>query len=438
MLLVEQNLGVVRRIARDAVVLDQGRVVHTSDAQELLAQPELVRRLLSVSAAEAHVSTFILLTITGLGLGAMYFLIASGLSLIYGLMGVLNFAHGAFLTVGVVRVVVDVRATCSTACDSTLAALPARRALRARRRRRLRGARRAGADPAAVPAPHRAGARHGRARRSRSSRSSRASGGRTLRPYAVPGWLHETTTVFGAHIPNDRWIEIATAAAVLVLPAAVPAPDALRADHPRRRREPRDGDGARHRRAQGVHARLRARRHRRRARRRAQRRLLHDDRPEPGDEPADLRVHRRRDRRPRLDRRLGDRGGRRRAAAAVRRTTTRRLGSATWLGRSLAARASSCSRARAASRERSPHEHGASLADFAWPLAVFGALAFVPKIGWDIPKLFDGAISSPGTLQLLALCLLFGGLALTYDLLFGFTGLLSFGHALYVAARRRT
>src|SRR5204863_3882439 len=71
--------------------------------------------------------------------------------------------------------------------------------------------------------------------------------------------------------------------------------------------------------------------------------------------------------------------------------------------------------------------------DFLWPLAVFGALAFVPKIGLDIPKLFDSAISSPGTLQLLALCLLFGGLALTYDLLFGFTGLLSFGHALYVA-----
>ena len=49
-LLVEQNLGVVRRIARDVVVLDQGRVVHASGAQELLAQPELVRRLLSVSA----------------------------------------------------------------------------------------------------------------------------------------------------------------------------------------------------------------------------------------------------------------------------------------------------------------------------------------------------------------------------------------------------
>ena len=50
-LLVEQNLGVVRRIARDAVVLDQGRVVHTGDAKELVAQPELVKRLLSVGAA---------------------------------------------------------------------------------------------------------------------------------------------------------------------------------------------------------------------------------------------------------------------------------------------------------------------------------------------------------------------------------------------------
>jgi len=64
---------------------------------------------------------------------------------------------------------------------------------------------------------------------------------------------------------------------------------------------------------------------------------------------------------------------------------------------------------------------------------VFGALAFVPKLDFTIPKVFDSAISSPGTLQLLALCLVFGGLALTYDLLFGFTGLLSFGHALYVA-----
>jgi branched-chain amino acid transport system permease protein len=45
------------------------------------------------------VTTFALLFITGLGLGALYFLIAAGLSLIWGLMRVLNFAHGAFFTV---------------------------------------------------------------------------------------------------------------------------------------------------------------------------------------------------------------------------------------------------------------------------------------------------------------------------------------------------
>jgi branched-chain amino acid transport system permease protein len=45
-------------------------------------------------------STFIAITISGLALGAVYFLVASGLSLIYGLMDVLNFAHGVFLTFG--------------------------------------------------------------------------------------------------------------------------------------------------------------------------------------------------------------------------------------------------------------------------------------------------------------------------------------------------
>ena len=48
-LLVEQNLAVVRRTARDAVVLDMGRVVHTGDARELLADPSLTNRLLGVS-----------------------------------------------------------------------------------------------------------------------------------------------------------------------------------------------------------------------------------------------------------------------------------------------------------------------------------------------------------------------------------------------------
>jgi branched-chain amino acid transport system permease protein len=72
-------------------------------------------------------------------------------------------------------------------------------------------------------------------------------------------------------------------------------------------------------------------------------------------------------------------------------------------------------------------------ADYAWPLVVFAALAFVPELNVKIPKLFDQPISSPGTLQLLGACVLFGALALTYDIQFGYTGLLSFGHALYIA-----
>ena len=67
------------------------------------------------------------------------------------------------------------------------------------------------------------------------------------------------------------------------------------------------------------------------------------------------------------------------------------------------------------------------------PVAVFAVLALVPLLSLDIPVLFTGPLDSPGTLQLLALCLVFAGVALTYDLLFGFAGLLSFGHALYFA-----
>ena len=68
------------------------------------------------------------------------------------------------------------------------------------------------------------------------------------------------------------------------------------------------------------------------------------------------------------------------------------------------------------------------------PVAVLVLLALVPKVRLDIPLVLNGPLDSPGTLQLLALCLLFAGIALSYDVLFGFTGLLSFGHALYVAA----
>ena len=50
-LLVEQNLGVVGRVARDAVVLDTGRVVHIGPAQELLDDKPMVHRMLGVGAA---------------------------------------------------------------------------------------------------------------------------------------------------------------------------------------------------------------------------------------------------------------------------------------------------------------------------------------------------------------------------------------------------
>ena len=52
-LLVEQNLGVVQRLARDVVVLDQGQVVHAGPADELLGNAALLRQLLGVSRAEA-------------------------------------------------------------------------------------------------------------------------------------------------------------------------------------------------------------------------------------------------------------------------------------------------------------------------------------------------------------------------------------------------
>jgi branched-chain amino acid transport system permease protein len=57
----------------------------------------------------------------------------------------------------------------------------------------------------------------------------------------------------------------------------------------------------------------------------------------------------------------------------------------------------------------------------------------LPAIGIGIPGLFDGALNAPGSLNLLGLCFVFGALALTYDLVFGYVGLLSFGHALYFA-----
>lgn len=53
MLLVEQNLDVVRALADDAIVISGGRVVHTGKAVEILDDEDLTRRLLGVHA-EPH------------------------------------------------------------------------------------------------------------------------------------------------------------------------------------------------------------------------------------------------------------------------------------------------------------------------------------------------------------------------------------------------
>jgi branched-chain amino acid transport system permease protein len=160
-------------------------------------------------------STFFLLTVTGLGLGAMYFLIASGLSLIYGLMGVLNFAHGAFITVGSygtwwtsVHVFDGVDSTLwrwllssllGLAFGGVFAALVELVLIRPLYSRHIEQVLvTVGLQLAFV---------------------ALVTGiwGPDAKTFAVPAWLHETTDIAGAHIPNDRWIEIATAAAVLGL-----------------------------------------------------------------------------------------------------------------------------------------------------------------------------------------------------------------------------
>jgi branched-chain amino acid transport system permease protein len=45
-------------------------------------------------------STWVTLTVAGLAMGMMIFIMASGLTLVFGLMNVINFGHGAFIAVG--------------------------------------------------------------------------------------------------------------------------------------------------------------------------------------------------------------------------------------------------------------------------------------------------------------------------------------------------
>ena len=138
------------------------------------------------------------------------------------------------------------------------------------------------------------------------------------RQFPVPPWMIDTTTILGAHIPNDRFVEIAAAALVLVGLTAFLRYTRygliIRAGVENRAMVTALGIDVRKAftlvfALGGLAAALAG--------------VLSGvyfgvDRPEPRHLAPDLRVHRRRDRRLRLDRRHGGRGGRRRAAPAVR------------------------------------------------------------------------------------------------------------------------
>lgn len=70
-----------------------------------------------------------------------------------------------------------------------------------------------------------------------------------------------------------------------------------------------------------------------------------------------------------------------------------------------------------------------------WALAgvLVAFLAILPMLSLNIPGVLPGPTYTPGTLQLLAFSMLIAALALSYHLIFGVAGLLSFGHALYFA-----
>jgi branched-chain amino acid transport system permease protein len=149
-------------------------------------------------------STVVLLTLTGLGLAALYFLIASGLSLVFGLAGVLNFAHGLFLSVGAyaawqaaqqwglaVAVPVGIAAGAVT---GALVELIVIRPLYRRPTEQVLAT--VGLSLAGVAL-------------------LQSVWGADPRTYPRPAWTTDTTSLLGAEVPNDRFLLIAAAALVL-------------------------------------------------------------------------------------------------------------------------------------------------------------------------------------------------------------------------------
>ena len=77
---------------------------------------------------------------------------------------------------------------------------------------------------------------------------------------------------------------------------------------------------------------------------------------------------------------------------------------------------------------------GRRIAGWAAGLAGVLLLVLLPLLNLSLPGILPGPSYTPGSLQLLAMSMLMAAAALTYHLLLGVAGLLSFGHALYFGA----
>lgn len=64
-------------------------------------------------------------------------------------------------------------------------------------------------------------------------------------------------------------------------------------------------------------------------------------------------------------------------------------------------------------------------------IACLTVLALLPSIELSTGGLLPGTINSPGSLQLVSLMFVAAAAAVTLDVMFGYTGMVSFGHALY-------
>jgi branched-chain amino acid transport system permease protein len=156
-------------------------------------------------------SDLVLLLVTGLGLGALYFIAASGLSLVYGLMGVLNFAHGVFMTAG------------AYAAWLTMDALPAGWSVWTRLGVGVLAAVAVGAvvglvvEVVLIRPLYRHHIQQVLVTVGLSLAGVAAAQGiwgADPRPVEQPAWMSATTDVLGARLPNDRFVYLVLALAL--------------------------------------------------------------------------------------------------------------------------------------------------------------------------------------------------------------------------------